>query len=230
MAKAAAATTSKRNIISKVLKRPSSGQAQPSGKAARSKCKAAYSDGREIVGCRSLKELSVWLQKNHRQTEAVWLEKWKQGTGSYYIPQGDIVKELLCWGWIDSTIRKLDEQRSIVMVSPRRKGSVWSRVNKVFIQELEVAGRMKPSGQAKVANAKSDKSWNFLDDVEQLLQPTDLKVALKQAGAKAVKGWEKIPKSRRKGFLYRLKCSKAAETRQKCMAEIITEAIKRSTA
>jgi uncharacterized protein YdeI (YjbR/CyaY-like superfamily) len=95
-----------------------------------------------------------WLQAHHTQTEAVWLITFKKATGKPRVEYAEAVEEALCFGWIDSTARVLDEARSMQRFSPRRPGSGWSRINRGRVEQLIAAGQMAPAGLAKVEAAK----------------------------------------------------------------------------
>ncbi|CAE7938040.1 unnamed protein product [Symbiodinium necroappetens] len=171
----------------------------------------------EQVDVRSAKDLARWLKAHHTQDKSVWITRWKQGT-KFHVPLPEIVSEALAWGWIDSHARKLDEQRSLLLISPRRKGSVWSSLNKTYVSQLEKAGRMQPSGRAKIEQAKKDGSWNFLDDVDKMIEPADLKTSLQKRGL--LEAWRRVAPSKRRGLLAQLKMSVKTETRSKRIAEM----------
>jgi uncharacterized protein YdeI (YjbR/CyaY-like superfamily) len=88
------------------------------------------------ITVKNRKELCNWLKKNHGQTESIWLITYKKCVEEYYLPYPEIVKEGLCWGWIDSTINTVDAQLVKRLFSPRKAKSTWSKVNKIFIEEL----------------------------------------------------------------------------------------------
>jgi len=171
----------------------------------------------EHVDARGRDGLRAWLADNHTRQESVWLIRWKKHT-EHYITHGTIVRELLCWGWIDSHVRRLDEDRSILLISPRRAGSPWSAVNKRHVQEAIASGRMQPAGLARIEAAKEDGSWTLLDDVEALIVPDDLAHALDGTeGARAA--WEGFPDSSKKGILWWIKSAKRQRTRDKRIHE-----------
>ncbi|MGV2828599.1 YdeI/OmpD-associated family protein [Myxosarcina sp. GI1(2024)] len=114
------------------------------------------------VTVRSRQELRQWLQKNHLQAEGIWLITYKKNHQDY-LSYNDVVEECLCFGWVDSLPCKLDEQRSMLYLSPRRKGSNWSKVNKERVQCLIENGLMQPAGLEKVDRAIKDGSWSFLE-------------------------------------------------------------------
>ena len=107
-----------------------------------------------------------WLATNHRRTDGVWLVTWKKHTGRPAPTYGEGVEEALCFGWVDSLPRRLDDDRTMLWYAPRKRGSGWSRPNKERIERLEAAGLMTDAGRAVIEAAKSDGSWTRLDDVE----------------------------------------------------------------
>ena len=76
------------------------------------------------VEVKTRKDLRNWLRKNHLQNKGVWLITYKK-PNEYYLPYNDIVEECLCFGWIDSLPRKLNETKTMLYISPRKKGSNW---------------------------------------------------------------------------------------------------------
>jgi uncharacterized protein YdeI (YjbR/CyaY-like superfamily) len=165
----------------------------------------------EQVEVLSRAELRRWLQANHTRTEAVWLVSHKKSS-PHYLDYNSIVEEALCFGWIDSTARALDEQRSMLLFSPRRAGSAWSRANKERVERLTQAGLLRPAGLAKVEQAKSDGSWEFLDDVEALVVPADLQQAL-EAHPPALDHWQAFSRSAKRAILEWIKTAKRDTTR-----------------
>lgn len=172
------------------------------------------------VTVRSREDLQRWLQANHRQSESIWVVTFKKRPGSSHVPYADIVDEALCFGWIDSLPRKLDDERSMLLLSPRKAGSAWSAVNKAKIAKLARAGRIMPAGAAKIAAARKDGSWTFLDDVEALLIPDDLAAAL-ATDAKALSGFTAFNRSSKRGILEWIKQARRAETRVRRIAETV---------
>lgn len=173
----------------------------------------------ETVEIRSRADLHDWLAAHHRQADSVWLLFFKKHT-EFYLPFGELVSELLCWGWVDSRSRGVDPDRSSVLVSPRNPASAWSAVNKEKVAALRDAGLMQPSGEAVIAAAMQNGAWEFLDDVERLEVPADLRAAL--SGCDAV--WERYPRSIRRAALEWVKTAKRAETRSKRIADIAASA------
>ncbi len=94
-----------------------------------------------------------WLSKNHNKEKEIWLIYYKKASGKKRIPYNDAVDEALCFGWIDSIVKKVDEERFAQRFSPRRRGSVLSQMNKERIRKLVAERRMKRVGLAAVSHA-----------------------------------------------------------------------------
>lgn len=166
--------------------------------------------------------LREYLGTHHESRSGVWLAIAKKN-GEVAAPTYDeAVEEALCFGWIDSTARRLDEHRYFIRLTPRRPGSIWSRPNKLRIDALIDAGLMTPAGMAAVERARADGSWDILDTVDSLELPVDLEEALEAAGARH--GFEALPASRRKQLLYAVLSAKRPQTRATRIASIIQEA------
>jgi uncharacterized protein YdeI (YjbR/CyaY-like superfamily) len=157
-------------------------------------------------------EWRAWLAEHGARSAGVWLVFWRKGSGRPLLSYDAAVTEALAFGWIDSRPRKLDEQRTMLYFSPRKRGSAWSRPNKERIARLRQEGRMQPAGEAIVAAAEADRSWTRLDDVENLTVPPDLERAFgSYPGSR--EQWEGFPRSTRRGILEWIVQARRAETR-----------------
>ena len=156
-------------------------------------------------------EWRAWLLANHTLPQGIWLVFHKKHH-RLHLPWRDIVQEALCFGWIDSTKRRVDDDRSMLYVSPRRPGSPWSGLNKRHIVEITEAGLMHPSGQARIDAAREDGSWTLLDDVEAMVLPPDLIAALDtRPGARAA--FDSFTPGAIRGLLWWIKSARTASTR-----------------
>ena len=162
----------------------------------------------------------AWLEMHHAAAKGVWLIYYKKGSGMPSIAYPDMVRECLCFGWIDSKVSKLDEARYLQLITPRKPKSVWSKLNKGYIEELERENLLTPAGIAKIEAAKADGSWTSLDAVEALTIPDDLAAVLATNQAAQVT-FENYSPSTLKLALFRLAAAKRPETRQKRLDEII---------
>ena len=173
------------------------------------------------VEVRSVDELEGWLAVAPEEGP-VWLVTWKSHHPDH-VSFGDLVESLIAFGWIDSRTRRLDDDRSELRVTPRRPGSMWSRVNKEKVAKLQREGRMTDRGQAVVDRAKADGSWAILDDIDALEEPPDLVTALADTPA-AKESWDTWPPSLKKQALSSQKSAKRDETRQRRLAVIVEAA------
>ena len=176
----------------------------------------------ERVEVASAEELRAWLSDNHATSPGCWLVTWKKGRGPY-LPYTELVRELLCFGWIDSKGQRVDEDRTSLLITPRRPGSGWSKVNKEHLEVLLEEGRMLPAGLAAVEQAKADGSWTRLDAVETLAEPEELRAAL-DAVPQARAAWDAFPRSTRRAILEWISSAKRDTTRAQRIAQTVSEA------
>lgn len=168
-------------------------------------------------------EWRAWLEENHVTAPGVWLVTYKKSSGKPYLSYEELVEEALCFGWIDSRGNTVDAERTKLLVTPRKRGSGWSRPNKARIERLVASGLMTPAGLAKIEAAKADGSWTSLDDIEAMIVPDDLDAALR-ADPEALAGWERFAPSVRKPLLQWIAFAKRPETRAKRVAETVAGA------
>lgn len=168
-------------------------------------------------------EWREWLEKNHRTSIGVWLIYYKVKSGKPSIKYSEAVKEALCFGWIDSKVKALDEERYMQIFTPRKPKSVWSKLNKQYIEELIDRGLMTEAGLAKIEVAKQNGSWNILDSIEELVIPDDLKQELANNEA-ANKFFDSLSRSSKKNILYWIESAKRPETRAKRIETTINSA------
>lgn len=167
----------------------------------------------ESVEVRRVEELEAWLAANHARPDGIWLILWRKGT-EHHVSYEAAVCAALCWGWIDAQARRVDDTRRSFWLSPRRPGSIWSRLNKDRVARLAEEGRLQPRALAGIAAAKADGSWAFLDDIDAMIVPDDLARAL-GAVPGAREGYEGFSSSAKKGLLYWIKSAKREATRTK---------------
>ncbi len=166
----------------------------------------------------SVAELRAWLTTNYTQEESVWLVTFKQEVPDHYVSTSEVLDQLLCFGWIDGIRRKLDAERTMQLISKRRVQH-WSGTYKARVARLTAAGRMQAAGLQAVEAAKCSGSWTFMDEVDQLVVPEDLRAALSaQAGAAAF--FHTINDSSKRFVLRWLKLAKTEKTRAKRIAEL----------
>jgi uncharacterized protein YdeI (YjbR/CyaY-like superfamily) len=175
----------------------------------------------------SQKAWRQWLQKNHDKKQSVWLIYFKMKTGKRTLSWSEAVDEALCFGWIDSRAKPVDEEKYAQLFSRRKASSTWSKVNKEKVQQLIDDGRMTSAGLQSIEIAKQNGSWTMLDEVEALVIPDDLEKAFKsKRGSRDF--FMSLSKSIRKSILQWIVLAKRAETRLKRVNEIAVLAGKKS--
>jgi uncharacterized protein YdeI (YjbR/CyaY-like superfamily) len=174
-----------------------------------------------ILTVRNRAELRDWLSANHATASTTWLATFKRPHPDY-LDYKTIVEELLCWGWIDSLPRALDNDRTMLMIAPRNPKSAWSALNKAHVERARASGAMTPAGEALISAAKANGMWDFLNDVDALTVPDDLATALLAATAMA--GYEAYPPSVKRATLEWIKTAKSAATRDQRIADVASSA------
>lgn len=164
-------------------------------------------------------EWRQWLKENHSTHQSVWLVQHKQKSGKPSITWSESVAEALCFGWIDSTRKTLDEHSYVQFFCKRKPTSNWSKVNKAKVMELIAAGLMVEAGFKSIEVAKENGSWSIMDEVEALTIPKDLGEAF-QAQPGGADYFNSLSKSVKKMLLQWVVMAKRPETRQKRIAEI----------
>lgn len=170
----------------------------------------------------SVEALRAWLTAHHATEAGAWLVTWRKARGPH-VSWREIVPELLSVGWIDSRGQKVDDDRTSLLIVPRRAGSGWSRINKEHLERLYAEGRMQPAGIAMVDRARADGSWTKLDEVETLREPDDLRRAL-DAEPRARRAWDGFPRSPRRAILEWISSAKREPTRVRRIELTVAEA------
>lgn len=117
---------------------------------------ATWKFGFPIFLAESRAQWRSWLEANHSTTLGVWLCSWKSATGRPSCPYPDVVGEALCFGWIDSTVNRFDDDRGLQLLTPRRPKSTWTRLNRQRVADLEAVGLMTGAGRRVVEVAKEN--------------------------------------------------------------------------
>jgi uncharacterized protein YdeI (YjbR/CyaY-like superfamily) len=158
-----------------------------------------------------------WLQENHASSPGIWMIYYKKQSGKRKLEYGEAVEEALCFGWIDSLPRKLDEQRAMLKFTPRKPKSAWSRLNKTRITKLIRAGLMTVAGLGKIEQAKKDGSWDKLTSSDSHIDSNSIPVELRKALSKrkkALENFNSFPPGYRKRFLFWIDSAKQPGTRK----------------
>jgi uncharacterized protein YdeI (YjbR/CyaY-like superfamily) len=117
------------------------------------------SDDVEVVQLENRADWRDWLDQNHETAGAVWLVTWKKPTGKPRVDYAAAVEEALCFGWVDSKSRSVDDERTSLYFTPRKPKSAWSESNVARVEKLEAAGLMRAGGRRVVEDAKRLGTW-----------------------------------------------------------------------
>ncbi len=161
-----------------------------------------------------------WLAENHdKEPNGIWLIFGKKKTGSPSLDYEDAVEEALCFGWIDSIIRRIDEETYCRKFTPRKDNSVWSKTNRERVAKMINEGRMTEFGLTKIKAAKRLGNWGVNSGPSiNFDMPRELAHAL-AGNAKAEAFFNKLAPTYRKHFIGWIVIAKRPETRAKRLAE-----------
>jgi uncharacterized protein YdeI (YjbR/CyaY-like superfamily) len=161
----------------------------------------------------SRKDWRAWLARNHASSPGIWFVFYKAHTGQKSIPYEDMVREALCFGWIDSLIKRLDDDRYAVKVTPRQPTSKWSSLNRKRWAELKAADLLTAAG---LAAAPTKNTYAAKPDIPDL--PKYIAKAF-QEDTRAWKFFQGLAPSYRRYFVAWIHTAKRAETREKRIRE-----------
>lgn len=164
-----------------------------------------------------------WLAANHDRGDGVWVVTWRSSSGQEQLSYDELVREALCWGWVDGQANSLDEQRSMQWFTKRKPNSPWAATNKARVAELAREGRLQPAGIAEIERAKANGMWTIFDSVDALEEPAELAAAL-DAVPSARANWDGFPPSVRKQALASIALAQRPETKAKRVETIVTKA------
>ncbi len=160
-----------------------------------------------------------WLAENHGSADGAWVVYPKKSARHAGPDYEDLILEALCFGWIDGTLRPVDDERTSLYFCPRRKGSIWAATNKARVERLLAEGRMELAGLAAIERAKTDGSWTILDRSESLTVPDELARAFAEHPGSAEQ-FDSFPPGARKQLIYRVDSAKRPDTRERRADEI----------
>ena len=163
-----------------------------------------------------------WLHENHATCDGVWLIYYRASTGKRRLSWENAVREALCFGWIDSKVKPIDDARYKQIFTPRKPQSVWSNINKQYIAELVKAELMTDAGLRAVDVAKKNGAWSLLEPVDALIIPDDLESALR-GSERAREAYKALSTSEKRAVLYSLYSAKREDTRAKRLAKALAE-------
>ena len=166
-------------------------------------------------------EFEDWLEAEHRTAPGAYVAIAKKGAPEPTMTQAEMIESLLCFGWIDGRVQRLDDHYFLTRVTPRRPKSVWSQKNVAWIDRLIEAGRMRPAGLAAVEAAKADGRWDRAYAGQATITvPEDLAAALAASPA-ARAAFDSLDGTNRYAVLWRVHTAGTPETRARRIAACV---------
>jgi len=173
---------------------------------------------------RTLRAASVepwrdWLAAHHESESEVWLIFYKRETGGVSIAYKDAVDEALCFGWVDSLVKRLDDRRYAIKFTPRRAASRWSDLNRKRYAVLKASGRLQPAGLARAPTERGSAPRPPRLELPAKL-PAYLQTALRKHPA-ASRTFEALSAEQRRRYFAWIESAKRQETKRRRLEEAI---------
>lgn len=183
----------------------------------------------EAMSFKSVKDFEKWLKKNHDKSNGFWLKSYKKSFGTNVLKGLDVLGPLLCYGWITGQARKGAEDYTLWWVCPRRKGSLWSEINRAHAERLIKEGKMKPSGMKEINEAKNDGRWNAAYPSQRTASlPKDFLEKINK-NKKAKEFLKTLNRSKTYAIIFRLHTTKNPKRREEKIKKIIKMLEKKET-
>lgn len=176
----------------------------------------------EQVEVASLPALRNWLAANHSRAEGVWLVRYRKSVPDKFVDRLDVLDEQLCFGWVDGIARKLDGDRTMQLIFPRKQ-QAWAQSYKDRVARLEREGRIAAPGRAAIDESKRLGLWDAYTHIDALLVPDDLRTALSATPAAELR-FDASPPSYRRNVLRWLDQAKRADTRTRRIEAVVAAA------
>ena len=165
----------------------------------------------------------AWLEANHDRAAEVWVGMYKKHSSRHNMTWSEAVDEALCFGWIDSVMHRIDDERHAQRYSPRKSGSIWSAVNVAKIERLRAEGRMHPAGEAAFAKRRADRTGVYAFEQERAAELEPEQRALLDADPRAAAFFDAQPPGYRRTALHWVTSAKKPETRDRRLATLIAD-------
>lgn len=163
----------------------------------------------------------AWLEKHHKSAGEIWLVWYRKRAGRRQIPYDDAVEEALCFGWIDSIVQKLDEQRFARKFTTRSNARRWSAINIERARRMIREGRMTQAGRARFDPAPMERPASGGSTASRVVLPATLKKEL-MANRRAWRNFSALAPSYRRNYIRWIVAAKREATRERRLAEAIS--------
>ncbi len=170
---------------------------------------------------KSAKEWETWLEHNHGTAPGVWIKLAKKGSGIPSVTYMEAVDVALCYGWIDSQSKSLDDRQYVQRFTPRRAKSPWSKINRAKAEEFIAQGKMRPAGMREVEAAQADGRWESAYDGQRTIEvPPELQKMLDK-NPRAKKLFATLDSRNRYAVLHRIQQAKMPQTRARRIEKFV---------
>jgi len=161
-----------------------------------------------------------WLISNHNTSNGIWLIYYKKHTKKQSIIYTEALEEALCFGWIDSKIKRIDDEQYKQIFTPRKRISKWSEKNKQLAEKLIKEERMTEAGFEKIEQAKKNGTWKVNNHKINLDLPEEVAIALKENKI-AFNNFSKFTITQQSRYIHYILEAKQSETRLKRTKQVI---------
>jgi uncharacterized protein YdeI (YjbR/CyaY-like superfamily) len=170
----------------------------------------------------SAHEWRSWLEQNHDQIDGVWIKMYKKDADISSPTRSELLDEALCFGWIDGQAKSIDDKAYLQKYTPRRKKSLWSKINIGHIERLTKAGKMHPSGLKEVETAKNDGRWDAAYNPPSTMPVPQEFLDILSKNKKAEDFFNQLNKTNKFAISWRIETAKKEETKLRRIEKIIT--------
>lgn len=183
--------------------------------------KGAKANAMQILHFNTSADFRDWLEKNHTESEGIWLRIFKKDSRKKSLTYTEALDEALCYGWIDGQKKPYDEMSWLQKFTPRRPKSAWSKINTQRGERLIEKGTMTPAGMKAIAAAKADGRWESAYPSPRSAAPPEYFLRELSKNEKAEAFFRTLNKANVFSIVYRLETAKKPETREKRMKTIL---------
>lgn len=180
----------------------------------------------ETLFCKNREEWRAWLNQNHSTENEIWLIYYKKHTKKPTVTYNDAVEEALCFGWIDSIVKRIDEETYMQKYTPRKKNSIWSLLNKKRVEKMISEGKMTKAGFNQIDIAKKNGYWAKAYSSQNIAKiPKELEGALKENKI-TWENFNRFAKSYQNTYIFWVTSAKRPETIKRRIKFVVERSMK----
>jgi uncharacterized protein YdeI (YjbR/CyaY-like superfamily) len=168
-------------------------------------------------------DLRAWFDEHHEEAPELLVGYYKKGAGKQGVKHSEAIEQALCFGWIDSIGRRIDDERYQVRFTPRRRGSVWSAVNLAKVAELTERGLMRPAGVLAYEQRRPDRVAVYSYEQPEGVELDEEQTARLKATPAAWEWFSAQASSYRKAAAHWVTSAKRADTRERRLVQLIAD-------